>query len=112
MSVRDKINAVFILQRFVRMSRFLLPSYLDLIGKKSLTKKEISRREKIKNVYDSFKASSETSVNLIDSNILELIKGLFALSKVDCDVKSTEVYKNFIIESDGLIKKWNKTILN
>jgi len=112
MSVRDRINAVFILQKFVRMSRFLLPSYLDLIGKKTLSKKEKSRLDKIKKVYGSFRASSETSVLLINSNILELIKGLYAMSKVDCDIKSTDVYKNFILESDGLIKKWNKTILN
>lgn len=112
MSVGDRIKAVFILQKFVRMSRFLLPSYLDLIDKKVLSRKEKVRRDKIKIVYDTFRASSETSVMLINSNILELIKGLYALTKVDCDIKSTEIYKDFITESDGLIKKWNKIILN
>ncbi len=112
MSVRERIQAVFILQKFVRMSRFLLPAYLDLVRKNRLTRKEESRLARINSVYASFRASSETSVLLINSNILELIKSLYYQSMVDAEIKSSVVYNKFIRESDKLIKKWNRQLLN
>ena len=112
MSVRERIQAVFILQKFVRMSRFLLPAYLDLVRKNRLTRKEESRLARINSVYASFRASSETSVLLINSNILELIKSLYSQSMVDAEIKSSVVYNKFISESDKLIKKWNRQLLN
>lgn len=112
MLVKERIQAVFILQKFVRMSRFLLPAYFDLIQKNELTEKEERRLLKIQDVYDSFKASSETSLLLINSNILDLIKGIYSLSTLETDVKTTQTYKEFIQESDVLINKWNRQILN
>ena len=112
MLVKDRIQAVFILQKFVRMSRFLLPAYFDLIQKKGLSANERSKVIRIKSVYESFRASSETSLLLINSNILDLIKGIYGLSRLDTDVRNTETYKEFIQESDVLINRWNRQILN
>lgn len=112
MKVGDRIKAVFILQKFVRMSRFLLPAYVELKQKEELTPKEQSKLQRIKRVYASFKASSEVSKSLINSNVLDLIKNLFVLSNVDKHVKTSETYKEFIEECDGLIHKWNRHILN
>ena len=112
MSIRERIQEVFILQKFVRMSRYLLPAYVDLLEKESLTTKEKNRLRKINVVYGAFKASSETSLRLINSNIVELIKSLYTLSRVNKNIKRSEAYKDFILESDGLIRQWNKQILN
>jgi hypothetical protein len=112
MSVKERIQAVFILQKFVRMSRFLLPAYLDLVRKKQLSLKEESRLTRINSVYASFRANSETSVLLINSNILELIKCLYSQSMIDSEIKSSIAYNSFITESDSLINKWNRQLMN
>jgi hypothetical protein len=112
MSVRERIQAVFILQKFVRLSRFLLPAYVDLVLKKTLTQKDESRLARINKVYGSFRASSEMSVLLINSNILELIKSLHSQSMMESDIKSSKTYQAFISESDGLIKTWNQQLMN
>jgi hypothetical protein len=112
MSIKDRVQAVFVLQKFVRMSRFLLPAYFDLIYKKGLTSLERQKMTKIKGVYERFRASSQTSRALIDSDIVDLIKGTYKLSCSSTDVRSTEIYEEFIYESDELINKWNRQILN
>lgn len=112
MLVRERIQAVFILQKFVRMSRFLLPAYVELLQKVSLTPNEQTKVSRIKDVYASFKASSETSRLLINSDILDMIKSLYALSTIDKNIKTSETYKEFINESDVLIHEWNRQILN
>ena len=112
MSVKERIQAVFLLQKFVRMSRFLLPAYVDLIQRIELTTKEQTKLSRIKKVYGAFKANPEMSRSLINSNILDIIKSLFDLSSIDRNVKNSGIYKEFIEESDGLISEWNKQILN
>jgi len=112
MMVRERIQAVFILQKFVRMSRFLLPAYVDLIQRDHLSAKEQRKISRIRNVYASFKASSEVSRSLINSDILDLIKNLYTLAGIDKNIKSSETYIEFIQESDELIHQWNKHILN
>tara|TARA_B100000809_G_scaffold262020_2_gene312080 strand:- start:536 stop:874 length:339 start_codon:yes stop_codon:yes gene_type:complete len=112
MSVKERIQAVFLLQKFVRMSRFLLPAYVDLLQRVELTTKEQSKLSRIKKVYSAFKANPEMSRSLINSDILDIIKSLFALSRIDKDVKTSDIYKEFIEESDVLIQQWNKQIMN
>ncbi len=112
MMAGERIQAVFILQKFVRMSRFLLPAYLYLNQKSNLNKKELKKMSRIKSVYDSFNADSKTSIDLINSNIIDMIKSLYTLSKVNKDIENSDTYKQFINESDLLIQTWNKQILN
>ena len=112
MSVNERIKAVFILQKFIRMSRFLLPAYFELIHKPELTKNELNKLSRINNVYKSFKASSSISAELINSNIIDLIKKLYNASLTNTNIDETKIYEAFITESDRLINRWNKQLLN
>jgi hypothetical protein len=114
MSIRERINAVYVLQRFVRMSRVLLPLYLDLINKKSLSLSEEHKLVGIRSVYDNFQADPKASQFLINSNILSLIKGVYGgvISKTDQNPKSFHQYNQFIKESDRLIEDWDKQLMN
>lgn len=114
MSMKDRIIAVYILQRFVRMSRVLLPIYLDLMSKRTLSVVEKRRLKGIKEVYDNFNANPAASKLLINSDILRLIQEVYSWSSKNEGVsaKSLFEYDSFISESDRLIGTWNKQLLN
>jgi hypothetical protein len=109
---RNKIKAVFILQKFVRMSRQLLPVYVELTTKNSLTENEQRKFKKIDDVYSKFEASSEVGERLINSPIIGIIKAIIKDSKNYNYIQLFNDYQSFIIESDLLISRWNKQILN
>ena len=114
MSIRERINAVYVLQRFVRMSRVLLPLYLDLSSKKQLSLTEERKLAGIKSVYDNFSANPQASNYLINSNILSLIQNvyLFVVSKKEFSPQSYHEYNEFIKESDRLINMWDRQLMN
>ncbi|UKN02058.1 hypothetical protein K6119_00830 [Paracrocinitomix mangrovi] len=114
MSIRERITAVFVLQRFVRLSRVLLPMYMDLSSKKSLSLSEENKLAGIKQVYDNFQANPQASNYLINSNILSLIQKVYeylVLQKPQ-NPESFHNYNEFIKESDRLIELWDRQLLN
>ncbi len=112
MSINTKIQAVYILQRFVRMSRVLMPLYVDLIQKQKLNKDEKRKLNRIEGIYSEFNVSPEISLNLINSSIIDYIKDLYSFSKSHLRIKDSFTYNQFIKESDFLINRWNKQLLN
>lgn len=114
MSMRERINAVHVLQRFVRMSRVLLPLYMDLSSKKSLSISEERKLQGIRSVYENFQANPEASIHLINSNILSMIKNVYGyvVSKKHQNPQSFHEYNEFIRESDRLISQWDKQLMN
>ena len=114
MTVRERVSATHILERFVRMSRMLLPSYYTLMNKEDLTEKDLRKINRITGVYESFSASPEASQILVNSDIIELIQILYRRLKYDgvTDPQSHEALENFIHESDRLIKNWNYQVKN
>ena len=114
MTLTERIKAVHILQRFVRLSRTLLPLYSDLMTKKHLTKKDKSKLRKIKTVYDSFHADPEASRFLINSDILALIQRVYRLVNQGQQLSPQNLYEYdlFIRESDRLIDTWNHQQMN
>lgn len=112
MSFLDRIKAVFILQRFVRMSRILIPIYTNLMAKTKRTEDEERKLKKIDGVYSNFKANPETSILLINSNILKLIQKIIQNSKESRIDEDSELFQAFIKESDKLIQTWNFQTLN
>lgn len=114
MSIRERINAVYVLQRFVRMSRVLLPLYLDLSSKRNLSLSEEMKLQGIRQVYDNFTANPQASNFLINSDILSLIQNVygFVVSKKAQNPESFHEYNEFIKESDRLIDLWDRQLLN
>jgi hypothetical protein len=114
MSIRERINAVYVLQRFVRMSRVLLPAFLDLKSKKNLSISEEMKLQGIRQVYDNFNANPAASSYLINSNILSLIQNVYrwTVTEKGHNPQSFHEYNEFIKESDRLIKMWDKQLLN
>lgn len=112
MSINQKIQAVFTLQKFVRMTRVLIPLYVDLLQKNHLNAEEERKLKRIENLYSDFNVSSEISKNLINSSIIEYIKGIYSFSEHHLRIKNSSIYKKFIKESDFLIDRWNKQMMN
>ena len=114
MKIRERIAAVYVLQRFVRMSRVLLPLYLDLVNKKKLTADEKEKVRGIKSIYENFEANPSASKHLINSDILNMIQSVYnwVISKKSDDPESFHKYNEFIKESDRLIDTWDRQILN
>ena len=74
----DNINtANFILRHFVDLSARLLPLLNELTQKKHPTENEKKSIEKIVSVYQNYNFDANTSVVLINSNVLELIQKTF-----------------------------------
>ncbi|MGB1102065.1 MAG: hypothetical protein ACPG21_00410 [Crocinitomicaceae bacterium] len=61
MTISERIRAVHILQRFVMMSRTLLPKFTELMAKENRSRDEELKVQRIRDVYDSFEAKSEVS---------------------------------------------------
>ena len=114
MTLNERIAAVHIMQRFVRMSRVLLPVYSSLVNKKHLTKSERSKMRKIRGVYENFNANPEASNYLINSDILRLIQSVYfwLVSNKGESPQSFYEYNEFIRESDRLIRVWNRQLMN
>ena len=114
MGFKEKIDAVYILQRFVRMSRILLPTYLEFKVQVNLTNIQKERFHRIVEIYDNFKADPAASKYLINSNIIGLIQKVYRQISSDKGI-TPEVYHEynaFLKESDRLIADWDKQILN
>lgn len=114
MNVNDRIRAVHVLQRFVRMSRALIPIYFELTNKQKLSSSEEQKLVKIKSVYTDFNPNPETSNYLINSDILEIIQSVYhwVMSHKGQTPESFHEYNLFIKESDRLISTWDRQMLN
>lgn len=114
MTMSDRIGAVHVLQRFVMMSRTLVPSLMELMSKKKLSPDEVEKVERIKAVYETFNANPKMSEILINSAIFQLIKDVYEVCTRDAGQtpESFYVYNAFLTESDRLIETWNKQVLN
>jgi len=114
MTLNERIKAIFVVQRFVRMSRHLLPVFSELTSKKKLNEEDHDNVEKISEVYDGFSADPEISQNLMNSNIVALIQQSYEWLKshrghspFECDE-----YCEFLEESDRLLYEWGVAELN
>jgi hypothetical protein len=114
MTVSERIAAVHVLQRFVMMSRTLLPKLTELMAKENRSKDEETKVDRIRDVYESFEAKPEISQLLVNSNIFQLIKDVYrtAVKREGHSPQTYHTYNAFIMEADRLIHDWNKQILN
>ncbi len=114
MNITERIKAVYVMQRFVRMSRMLLPNFSELMSKEGLTTVEEQKVERIQAVYESFQVNPELSVRLINSNIFQLIMEVYDTTAKNSgqSPKTFYIYDEFLKESDRLINAWDRHQLN
>lgn len=114
MTFGERVAAVHIMQRFVRMSRVLLPLYSGLVNKMNVSKSEKIKMDRIRSVYENFNASPEASLYLINSDILRMIKTVYnnLVSRKGESPESFHTYNEFIKESDRLIADWDRQLMN
>jgi hypothetical protein len=114
MTFGERISAVHLMQRFVRMSRVLIPLFSNLVNKSNLSESEQRKLERIKTVYDNFHANPEASKHLIDSDILRMIQKVYftLVSRNGETPESFHEYDEFIRESDRLIANWDRQLMN
>lgn len=114
MTINDRIKAVHVIQRFVFMSRNLLPRFSELMSKENLSDSEEKKANRIKDVYDSFQANPEMSVTLVNSNIFELIMEVYhtTVEQQGETPETFHVYDAFLKESDRLLDAWSRQQMN
>ncbi|MBK9192100.1 MAG: hypothetical protein IPM77_11635 [Crocinitomicaceae bacterium] len=114
MTFSERVSAVQLMQRFVRMSRVLIPLFSNLVNKNNLSSSEQQKLDRIKTVYDNFHANPEASKHLINSDILRLIQKVYytLVSRKGETPESFHEYDEFIRESDRLISNWDRQLMN
>jgi len=113
----NNINtANFILRHFVDLSARLLPLLYELKQKKNLTKNEEDSIQKIVSVYKNYNFNTDTSVILINSNVLELIQKTFDriinCNKSNKSIENTLLLNHFLYERDRLLDVWSTAEAN
>ena len=106
-----KINeANLVLRHFVNLSARLLPCLHELQNKKNPTRGDISDKHKIINVFENYSFDTYTSIKLLNSNILDLIKQSFesiksTASKLRPESKDHRL-TDFLKEHQRLLDNW------
>lgn len=114
MNVREigQINeAILVLRHFIDLSANLLPFLDELQRKRNPSIQERINKNRIMDVYESYKFDTNTSEVLINSNVLELIRDSYAAIK-ETDYhhrshgKSRRILRQFLIEHARLREEW------
>ena len=113
----NKINeATLVLRHFVDLSARLLPFLDELQRKPNPTLEELRDRNKIIDVYKNYTFDTCTSIALLNSNILDLIKESFEAICLSSSFLRTngknKSLKNFMEEYHRLTENWYLTISN
>ncbi|MCG8576880.1 MAG: hypothetical protein MI810_18510 [Flavobacteriales bacterium] len=112
MTFDERLTAVHVIQRFVRMSRTLIPLFYELRKTALPSPTDEEDIHRIRLIYDNFKADPSVSLSLINSDIIHLIKEVYSKLLHDPLNKDNSTYNEFIRESDRLIDQWNRIEMN
>lgn len=114
MNLNERITAVYFLQRFVTMSQALLPTLKKLTAKRKLSKSETEELKSITEIYDSFHADPNISVELVNSSIISLILDVYKQIKQRNGETPESIYRYdaFWNESTRLVDTWNRQLMN
>ena len=113
----NKLNeANLILRHFLDLSARLLPFFDELQRKKNPSMQELQSKNKIIDVFESYKFDTQTSELLINSNILQLIKNSFdQIAQTSYFLKPGQKNKalcHFLQEYHRLSEKWSEISTN
>lgn len=119
MNSQDIVNintANFILRHFVDLSARLLPMLHELTQKKRPTPFEKQSIKKIVSVYQNYNFDTNTSVVLINSNVLELIQQTFERIIHSHDrsktIENGLLLDHFLYERERLQDVWSNAEAN
>ncbi|MDX2362759.1 MAG: hypothetical protein QNK23_18255 [Crocinitomicaceae bacterium] len=106
-----KLNeANFILRHFVDLSARLLPFLDELQRKKNPTREELNSINRIIEVFENHQFDTQTSMNLMNSNVLDLIKRSYEnISQTSYFLKPGQpngCLYHFMCEHDRLKENW------
>lgn len=106
-----KINeANLVLRHFVNLSARLLPFLNELQNKKHPTQGDIRDKDKIIDVFENYSFDTYTSVKLLNSNVLDLIKKSFESIKSSTSIMRSgskdQRLNEFLKEHQRLLDNW------
>ena len=115
-SAIQQINeATIVLRHFIELSAKLLPFFNELSKKSVLLPQEQNDRNKIIEVYKSYAFDTNTSVILMESDILEIIQQAFRSIEKRMpgkDSESDKLMRVFQNKHHQLILDWRMTDMN
>lgn len=115
-SAIEQINeATIVLRHFIELSAKLLPFFNELSKKSILLPQELSDRNKIIEVYQSYGFDTSTSEILMESDILEVIQQTFKSiekRRPGKDSDSDKLMDIFQNKHHQLIQNWRLTDMN
>ncbi|MES2799566.1 MAG: hypothetical protein V4638_06090 [Bacteroidota bacterium] len=100
-------EAISLIKHFVELSSKLLPYLAEINEKEELSIQDISNREKIIDVFKSYRFDTKSSTVLMNSTILELIQNAYEQIKLVNKVSSRKALNSFWLEHDRLMKDWS-----
>ncbi len=114
-SIAQVNDATVVLRHFIELSAKLLPFFNELSKKEMLMPQEEMNREKIIEVFSSYKFDTSTSNILMNSTILETITELY--KHIEQRVPGEESFADFLMEEflnehSSLVTNWIRTDLN
>ena len=114
--IQNVNQALLVLRHFIDLSSRLLPFLAELQQIKQPSRKEEIDKQRIIDVYSSYRFNTETSEILMGSNILQLINESFqSLSELPAGVlneTSQNALNRFISERKRLQTKWKMVRAN
>ncbi|WP_343633786.1 hypothetical protein [Fluviicola sp.] len=115
-SAIQQINeATIVLKHFIELSAKLLPFFNELSKKSVLLPQELSDRNKIIEVYQSYGFDTSTSEILMESDILEVIQQTFKSiekRRPGKDSDSDKLMTIFQNKHHQLVQNWRLTDMN
>ncbi len=105
-------QALYILKHFIDLIAKLIPILYDLESWRNLSPTEYQNKIKIREIYENNNIDTSTSLHLIDSNVLELIKNSFDAILYDNRVSKIQHLKSFLAEHKRLQQQWNTIASN
>lgn len=110
--IREINDAVIIIKHFVDLRIKLLPLLVELHEQDYLSEKDEQNKQKIFEVFNSYSFDTSSSVVLLNSKILDLIKNTYELI-LEKDFKAVKLeLAKMRIEYDRLKNNWKTAVLN
>lgn len=108
--INDVNEAILVLRHFIELSAKLLPFLEELECKRVQTIEDRLNKQKIIDVYRNYDFDTNTSVLLMNSNVLELIRDSFDhICNAECARKrrnKSQILRRFLSEHERLRENW------
>jgi hypothetical protein len=114
-AIQEINDATIVLRHFIELSAKLLPYFNNLSMKERLLPIEAMDRQKIQAVFQSYTFDTSTSLILMDSKMLDIVKATFSAIEQRIPGETSladDLLSDFFCEYDQLVLHWNQTAFN